>query len=118
MKINEKSIQLLIIFMGITLVGFSFYYIFAIAPSSKTIQSKEECMAEANLAVMNRVNHLCSKKFQEKMLCYLQDSFKNCAVKYPNTSSGGSCKLSDEVMNAERQRHSRQLGICNEIFGL
>lgn len=118
MKISETSVQVFIIFMGILLVGFSFYYIFAIAPSSKLIQSREECIAEENLAVKNRVDHLCSKRFQEKLLCYLQDSFKNCATKYPNTSSGGSCTLPEEVMNAERQRHSKQLSVCNEIFGL
>lgn len=118
MKISETSVQVFIIFMGIILVGFSFYYIFAIAPSSKIIQSREECIAEENLAVKNRVDHLCSKRFQEKMLCHLQDSFKNCAAKYPNTSGGGSCTLPEEVMNAERQRHSKQLSVCNEIFGL
>lgn len=116
MKISEPNIQVVIIFLGLALVGFSFYYVFSVSPPNKVIQTRDECIAEENLAVANRVNQLCSKRFKEKLLCYLQDSYKKCEQKFPNSSSGGNCVLSNEIMNIERDRHVRQIDLCNEIF--
>jgi hypothetical protein len=112
---SESKIQVLIIFLGLIFVVFSFFFIFNEPKSEKTPSNHLECTSQAKVSTAKRSAQICSARYKEKLSCYLNGSIKKCEEIFPQTFISG-CTLPDKIIAEERKYYMADMKVCNENF--